>query len=48
MISVQLVLAHTSLSDVKSVDFDIKFSIYSSALDEHIVNVSRCKPSHRH
>ena len=42
-------LAHRckNLSDVESVDFQIRLSIHSPAMDEHVIKIAGCKFSHR-
>ena len=48
-VGVQLMLTHKckNLSDVSSMNFNVRLSIHSPAMDEHIVEVARCEISHR-
>ena len=48
-VGIQLVLTHQckNLSDVESVDFQIRLSIHSPAMDEHVIEIAGCEFSHR-
>ena len=44
-VGIQLMLTHQckNISDVKSVDFHIRLSIHSPAMDEQIIEIARCE-----
>ena len=46
-VGIQLVLTHQckNLSDVESVDFQIRLSIHSPAMDEHVIEIAGCELS---
>ncbi|MCY0725452.1 hypothetical protein OVW19_27275, partial [Klebsiella pneumoniae] len=48
-VGVQLILAHKlkNLTNVSSMNFNVRLSVHSPAMDEHIVEVTRCEVSHR-
>ena len=47
-VGIQLMLTHQckNLSDLESVDFQICLSIHSPAMEEHVIEISRCDFSH--
>ena len=44
-VGIQLMLTHQckNLSDVEPVDFQIRLSIYSPSMDEHVIKIARCE-----
>ena len=47
-VGIQLVLTHQckNRSEVESVDFQIRLSIHSPAMDKHVIEIAGCELSH--